>query len=71
MNDYIKYTTRKGDTFDVLALDAYNDEMLSPLIIEANPEYCGVLVFEAGITLTIPKISRELVSSLPPWQRGG
>jgi phage tail protein X len=69
LGNYFIYTTKKGDTFDILALDAYNEETKAHLIIQANPEYSSVLVFEAGIDLKIPIIEPEAAASLPPWKR--
>jgi len=66
---YIKYTTIQGDTFDVLALDAYGDETKAHLIIEANPQYANVITFSAGISLRIPIIEQEASATLPPWKR--
>lgn len=67
-NDHI---TVAGDTFDSLALQYYNDEKLASAIIQANPDYCDILIFDAGITLTIPAVSTvALPETLPPWRRG-
>lgn len=67
----IKYTTRQGDTFDELALQAYDSEKKAHLLIEANPDYADVLIFDAGIELTIP-VDEEIVlpETLAPWRRG-
>ena len=66
------YTTVEGDTFDGLALRFYNDEKLSSTIIQANPDHCDVLIFEAGIVLSIPDaVTATPPESLPPWRRGG
>lgn len=65
----ISYTTMQGDTFDMLALDVYNDEFQSVRIIRANPQYAGVLVFEAGVVLTIPAPEAKRNETLPPWKR--
>ncbi len=67
----IKYTTRQGDTFDELALQVYNSEKKAHLLIEANPDYADVLIFDAGIELTIP-VDEEIVlpETLAPWRRG-
>lgn len=67
--DYFEYITMQGDTFDMLALDAYNDEFKAHLIIQANPQYADVLVFDAGVTLKIPIIQQEAAKTLPPWKR--
>lgn len=64
------HTTVEGDTFDSLALQYYDDEKMASTIIQANPDYCDTLIFEAGITLTIPAVSTvALPETLPPWRR--
>ena len=68
MDKYINYITVQGDTFDMLALKAYGNEFLSHLIIQANPECAGVLVFDAGVKLNLPKVSKKATASLPPWR---
>lgn len=67
---YTEYTTRNGDTYDLLAIAAYNDEKLASRIIQANPLHMKTLVFEEGVLLKIPILERvELPSTLPPWRR--
>ena len=67
---YIKYTTRKGDTFDELALQVYDSEKQAHLLIEANPDHAGVLIFDAGVELTIPVYEDTVLpETLAPWRR--
>lgn len=67
---YIKYTTRKGDTFDELALQVYDSEKKAHLLIEANPDHAGVLIFDAGVELTIPVYEDTVLpETLAPWRR--
>lgn len=69
---YYKYTTRSGDTFDLLAIGFYNEEKLASTIIEANPRYCGTVVFDAGVVLKIPVINKNTnvtPKSIAPWRR--
>lgn len=69
---YIKYTTRRGDTFDELALQVYNNEKMASYIIAENPDYADVLIFEEEIELTIPIFSdTETPETLAPWRRNG
>lgn len=63
------YRTLAGDTFDILALDAYNDEFQAMVIARANPQYAQVLVFDAGVELLIPYLEEAPPDSLPPWKR--
>jgi len=67
--DGFNYVTMAGDTFDMIALDAYNDEFRAPEIMQANPQYSGIVIFDAGITLRIPYLEEFPPESLPPWKR--
>ena len=67
--EYLNYTTMAGDTWDILALDAYDDESKASHIIQANPQYSHVLVFPAGVELKIPIIEESASETLPPWKR--
>ena len=51
---FINYRTRAGDTFDELALQVYNNEKMAHHIIEQNPDYADVIIFEESVTLKIP-----------------
>lgn len=67
---FINYTTKEGDTFDALALSVYNDEKEAHKIIEANPDYADVIIFDANIPLRIPILDNtEPPETLPPWRR--
>ncbi len=67
---YSDYYTAEGDTFDRIALDFYNEEKLAYLIINANPNDCDVLIFDAGVYLRIPTIDTvDYPDTLPPWRR--
>lgn len=67
-NAYL-YTTLAGDTFDSIALDFYNDEARSSLIIQANLNYRSVLIFRGGEQLLIPIVEQPAAATLPPWKR--
>lgn len=68
---YRDYRTRVGDTFDALALSMYNEEKLSHYIIEFNPNYADVVIFEANVPIRLPIVeSAEMPVTLPPWRRG-
>lgn len=66
---YLEYRTRAGDTFDSLALTMYNEEKLSKYIIDFNPEYADVIVFDANVPLRLPIMEDvETPATLPPWR---
>ena len=70
VKDYQEYITEEGDTYDVLALDFYDDERMASHIIHANPQYMETLIFEAGIKLRLPVLDRsERPATLPSWRR--
>lgn len=54
------YKTILGDTWDSIALKVYGAEKLFPLLMEANPNEIGTLVFSADIVLNIPSVNTEL-----------
>ena len=67
---YYEYITQEGDTFDLLALDMYNDERLAHYIVEFNPDYSDVIVFEGGVNLRLPVVeAAETLETIPPWRR--
>lgn len=64
------HITAEGDTFDLLALEYYDDEKQASAIMAANPEYYSTLVFEAGTALIIPLAAvLTMPETLPPWRR--
>lgn len=70
VNDYTLYTTRAGDTFDLLAIAVYNEETMASHIIDANPLYADTIIFEAGVELKIPSVPKTVLpTTLPPWRR--
>lgn len=67
---YKEYITREGDTFDALALEMYGEETLAHYIIEFNPDYADVLIFDANVALRLPIVEDvETPDTLPPWRR--
>jgi len=66
----LNYTTSKGDTFDILAFVFYDDPLLASVIIQANPDYSDVLIFDDNVELYIPEIdTTEIPETLPPWRQ--
>lgn len=67
---FIDYVAQCGDTFDSIALAAYNEERMVSVIIGANRQYIDVIVFEGGEKLKIPVVERaNTPDTLPPWRR--
>lgn len=66
---YLSYTTKQGDTFDIIALKYYNNEKYASLLMQNNVGHIGTIVFPRGVTLKIPVIVKSAQSTLPPWKR--
>ena len=59
VTSYYEYTTQ----------DMYNDERLAHYIIEYNPDYADVIVFEGGVQLKLPVVEEaETSETVPPWR---
>ena len=68
---FINYQTRVGDTFDELALQVYDNEKMAHHIIEHNPDYADVIIFEESVSLKIPVFEEtQKPETLAPWRRG-
>ena len=67
------YTSKQGDTFDIIAKLQLGDEHYMSLLIEVNYPYRDIVIFPAGIALTVPDIpqtaEQSLPENLPPWRR--
>ena len=66
---HMPYTARQGDSFDLLAWQAYGEERLASIIAEANPGYMDVLLFEGGEELSIPMVDRADGALAAPSRR--
>ena len=67
---YKPYTCRAGDSFDLLAGQAYGEESMASAIIAANPDLCDVVIFDGGEAISLPLVDRvETPETLPPWRR--
>lgn len=65
------YTTKLGDTWDIVSHIAYGSEMFVNDLVTANWAHRDVAIFSAGVRLTLPSISpiRRDETNLPPWRR--
>ncbi len=62
------YTTIQGDTWDRIARRFYGDERQMHRLLSANPAHRNVLIFSAGIVLTIPVADTTQTAARPPWK---
>lgn len=66
------YKTNQGDTWDLISWKFYKTEYRIKELMKANPQYMDIVIFPAGVELTIPEIKKSANSDagLPPWKRG-
>jgi phage tail protein X len=66
----VRYTTKSGDTFDIIAKENLGKEKYAKELMQANKEYIEFVIFPAGIELELPEIDEESSSGkqAPPWR---
>ena len=64
-----KYTTIQGDMWDGIAKKVYGTETAMNVLLDANPEHIGTVVFSTGIVLDVPNYTAPTPDLLPPWRR--
>ena len=69
---FIPYTTKAGDRWDLLAWRFYGNPTQYSVIIQANPAIPIEAVFEQGLLICVPLIVQNPATSnrtdLPPWK---
>ncbi len=63
------YTTKQGDTWDIIAYQQLGSTDHTDRLISANLEHVGTFLFPAGVALRLPEIEEKTSGSLPPWKR--
>ena len=65
------YSTSRGDTWDSIAHRKMGDCKYTNLLIRANQAYLPLLVFQAGVTLTIPDVPAPSTKDayMPVWKQ--
>lgn len=53
------YTTRQGDTWDMIAKEVYDDESQIGLLLQNNIGYIDVWIFGAGCVIAVPDLQDE------------
>ena len=64
------YTTISGDMWDQIAYKQMGSVLYTDKLIKANADYAAIVVFRAGVVLTIPEVEDKQNMELPPWKRG-
>lgn len=64
------YTTISGDMWDKIAYEQMGSVLYTDELMKANVKYAALVVFPAGVVLTIPAVEDKENMELPPWKRG-
>lgn len=62
------YTTKSGDTWDVIAKEVYGNEYRADVLMAANAAHIETFIFQAGVELSTPALEEERNGLLPPWK---
>lgn len=62
------YTTKQGDTWDLMSYDLYGDEKYMRYLMEANFPLLDILVFSSGTVILVPDLPEEADEDLPFWR---
>ncbi|STZ75310.1 tail protein X [Bergeriella denitrificans] len=72
MSAVIRYTTRDGDRWDLIAYKHYGNAFLIDGLMAANPHLPLAEEFESGLTVFVPVLDAKPQSNqaaMPPWMR--
>lgn len=66
----LNYTTKSGDTWDLIALKVYGSELKADWLMQNNLEHIRTVRFDSGVVLSTPDLPEEKSGDLPPWKAG-
>lgn len=64
------YITALGDEWDYIAKKEMGGERYATKLMEANEAYRDILIFPAGVELTVPEVETQIPAVMPPWKKG-
>lgn len=72
MSAVLRYTTRAGDRWDLIAHRHYGNALMIENLIAANPHLPLAEEFGSGLTVFVPVLETKPKNSqedMPPWMR--
>ncbi|VEE09208.1 tail protein X [Neisseria animalis] len=72
MSAVIRYTTRDGDRWDLIAHKHYGNALMTDGLMAANPHLPLAEEFKSGLTVFVPVLEHKPQNSqaaMPPWMR--
>ena len=65
------YRTRLGDTWDLISFRLTGSTNQTVALLQANPDYSDVFIFDDGVLIQVPEFELESdTSKYPPWRSG-
>jgi phage tail protein X len=62
------YTTKSGDTWDMIAKEVYGSEYHADVLMASNQEQIETFSFSAGTELSTPELKEEQDGLTPVWK---
>ena len=63
------YTTKQGDTWDMIAYRVYGDVKYTGWLMQNNFPHLDIFVFDAGVVLQTPELPEsEQLAGAPVWR---
>lgn len=63
------YTTKQGDTWDLIAFRVYGDVKYTGWLMQNNFPHLDIFVFDAGVVLQTPELPEsEKMADVPIWR---
>ena len=62
------HITSQGEAWDQVAKKLWGSESLAHDLLAANPRHRDLILFPAGIELTVPDIEIPVSEEPPPWK---
>ena len=63
------YRPNRGETWDLIAFHEMGSEYYMQDLMDANPKYHGISIFDGTETLDIPYVGEEKSEYQAPWRR--
>ena len=67
MGNATTYITVYGDTFDLISYKVFGTEAYRSNFVDVNPGYSSAYVFESGVVLSIPIITKRQTMNRSLW----
>ena len=69
MENIATYRPNRGETWDMVAFREMGSEYYMQDLMDVNPKYHGISIFDGTETLNIPYVGDESSEYQAPWRR--